>query len=85
MPKDNITIGFVGLGTMGGRMATNIHKAGYKLVVHDLHRQAGEPSFQCRRHLGGYAASAGRAIRCDLLLAAGAGRRRGASRSGRMG
>jgi 3-hydroxyisobutyrate dehydrogenase-like beta-hydroxyacid dehydrogenase len=40
MPKDNIVVGFVGLGTMGGRMAGNLQKAGYKLVVHDLHRQA---------------------------------------------
>jgi 3-hydroxyisobutyrate dehydrogenase-like beta-hydroxyacid dehydrogenase len=40
MAKDNIVVGFVGLGTMGGRMATNLQKAGYKLVVHDLHRQA---------------------------------------------
>ena len=40
MSKDNIVVGFIGLGTMGGRMATNLQKAGYKLVVHDLHRQA---------------------------------------------
>jgi 3-hydroxyisobutyrate dehydrogenase-like beta-hydroxyacid dehydrogenase len=40
MSKDNIVVGFVGLGTMGGRMATNLLKAGFKLVVHDLHRQA---------------------------------------------
>src|SRR5258707_10959711 len=25
---------------MGGKMATNILKAGYKVVVHDLHRQS---------------------------------------------
>lgn len=37
---NNITVGFVGLGTMGGRMATNLQKAGFELVVHDLHRQA---------------------------------------------
>src|ERR1700742_1304065 len=40
MAKDNITVGFIGLGTMGGRIATNILKAGYKIVVHDLHRQS---------------------------------------------
>src|ERR1700733_7600750 len=40
MAKDNIVVGFIGLGTMGGRMASNLQKAGYKLVVHDLHRQA---------------------------------------------
>ncbi|TMJ34204.1 MAG: NAD(P)-dependent oxidoreductase [Alphaproteobacteria bacterium] len=33
-------VGFVGLGTMGGRMAANLQKAGFKLIVHDLHRQA---------------------------------------------
>ena len=37
---DNIVVGFIGLGTMGSRMAENLQKAGYKLVVHDLHRQA---------------------------------------------
>jgi 3-hydroxyisobutyrate dehydrogenase-like beta-hydroxyacid dehydrogenase len=40
MSEDNIVVGFVGLGTMGGRMAANLQKAGFKLVVHDLHRQA---------------------------------------------
>jgi 3-hydroxyisobutyrate dehydrogenase len=40
MSKENIVVGFVGLGTMGGRMATNLQKAGFKLVLHDLHRQA---------------------------------------------
>jgi 3-hydroxyisobutyrate dehydrogenase-like beta-hydroxyacid dehydrogenase len=40
MANNNIVVGFVGLGTMGGRMATNLQKAGFKLVVHDLHRQA---------------------------------------------
>src|SRR6202047_3745964 len=40
MPKDNMVVGFVGLGTMGARMATNLQKAGFKLLVHDLHRQA---------------------------------------------
>jgi 3-hydroxyisobutyrate dehydrogenase len=39
MSKDTV-VGFVGLGTMGGRMAANLQKAGYKLVVHDLHRHA---------------------------------------------
>ena len=32
-------VGFIGLGTMGASMATNLQKAGYKLVVHDLQRQ----------------------------------------------
>jgi 3-hydroxyisobutyrate dehydrogenase-like beta-hydroxyacid dehydrogenase len=40
MSKDNVVVGFVGLGTMGSRMAANVQKAGFKLVVHDLHKQA---------------------------------------------
>jgi 3-hydroxyisobutyrate dehydrogenase len=37
---EQIVVGFIGLGTMGGKMATNIQKAGYKTIVHDLHRQS---------------------------------------------
>jgi len=40
MAKDDVVVGFIGLGIMGGRMAANLQKAGYKLVVHDLQRQA---------------------------------------------
>src|ERR1700748_166950 len=44
--SDNIVVGFIGLGTMGGKMATNIQKAGYKVVVHDLHRQSASHHLQ---------------------------------------
>src|SRR5215470_10404715 len=37
---DDKLVGFIGLGTMGGRMATNLQKAGFRLIVHDLTRQA---------------------------------------------
>src|SRR2546421_4924334 len=40
MAKDHMLVGFIGLGTMGGKMAANLQKAGFKLVVHDLTRQA---------------------------------------------
>ncbi len=40
MSKDSMVVGFVGLGTMGSRMAANVQKADLKLLVHDLHRQA---------------------------------------------
>src|SRR5258708_23117676 len=40
MSEDSMVVGFVGLGTMGSRMAANVQKAGLKLLVHDLHRQA---------------------------------------------
>lgn len=33
-------VGFIGLGLMGAGMASNLQKAGFKLVVHDLSRQA---------------------------------------------
>lgn len=36
------TVGFIGLGTMGGGMALNIRKAGYDMVVHDLNPDAGK-------------------------------------------
>ena len=40
MARDDVVVGFIGLGIMGGRMAANLQKAGYNLVVHDLRRQA---------------------------------------------
>lgn len=33
-------IGFIGLGIMGSKMAANLQKAGYRLVVHDARRDA---------------------------------------------
>jgi 3-hydroxyisobutyrate dehydrogenase len=45
MSRDNVVVGFIGLGTMGSRMAANLQKAGYKLIVHDLHRQAASHHF----------------------------------------
>ena len=36
-------VGFIGLGTMGARMAARLQRAGYQLIVHDLRRQAAEP------------------------------------------
>jgi 3-hydroxyisobutyrate dehydrogenase-like beta-hydroxyacid dehydrogenase len=33
-------VGFIGLGTMGASMASNVHKAGHALVVHDLRAEA---------------------------------------------
>jgi 3-hydroxyisobutyrate dehydrogenase-like beta-hydroxyacid dehydrogenase len=46
MANDNVVVGFVGLGTMGGRMVTNLQKAGYKIVVHDLQRQSASHHLQ---------------------------------------
>ena len=35
-------VGFIGLGTMGAGMASNLAKAGYELVVHDARKEAAE-------------------------------------------
>jgi hypothetical protein len=43
---NDVIIGFIGLGTMGGHMATNLQKAGFKLIVHDLHRQSASHHLQ---------------------------------------
>jgi 3-hydroxyisobutyrate dehydrogenase len=40
MAKEDLLIGFIGLGTMGNHMAANLQKAGFRLIVHDLHRQS---------------------------------------------
>lgn len=37
------TIGFIGLGTMGRSMASNLLRAGHTLVVNDLDQRAAEP------------------------------------------
>lgn len=36
-------IGFIGLGIMGGKMAANLQKAGYHLIVYDARREAAAP------------------------------------------
>jgi 3-hydroxyisobutyrate dehydrogenase-like beta-hydroxyacid dehydrogenase len=36
------TVGFIGVGTMGGPMATNLARAGVPLVVHDANRAAAD-------------------------------------------
>jgi len=36
-------IGFVGLGTIGGVVAGNIHKAGYAMAVYDIVPEAARP------------------------------------------
>lgn len=36
-------VGFIGLGTMGIGMASNLRKAGYDLVVHDVRKESAQP------------------------------------------
>lgn len=61
-----VVVGYIGLGTMGGRMATNIQKAGFKLVVHDLHRQSASHHLQA----GAEWADTPRAVaeKCDVVF-----------------
>src|SRR5207245_1568541 len=40
--RNDMKIGFIGLGTMGASMAANLQKAGHELVVHDIRRAAAE-------------------------------------------
>ena len=40
--EDAVTIGFIGLGTMGGPIAARLRTAGYDLVVHDARRSAAD-------------------------------------------
>jgi 3-hydroxyisobutyrate dehydrogenase-like beta-hydroxyacid dehydrogenase len=37
------TVGFIGLGNMGGPMALNLVKAGFELIVHDINPVRLEP------------------------------------------
>src|SRR5512146_1374775 len=36
-------VGFIGLGTMGGKMAASLRRAGVSLVVNDVRREAAAP------------------------------------------
>src|SRR5688572_20637188 len=38
-----LQVGFVGLGVMGSRLASNLQNAGFSLVVNDIKRSAAEP------------------------------------------
>ena len=38
-----MAIGFIGLGTMGASMASNLQRAGHQLVVHDVRKEAAAP------------------------------------------
>ena len=46
------SIGFIGLGNMGGGMAANIQKAGYPLVVYDLREEMTRPFLEAGARLG---------------------------------
>ncbi|CAI8011065.1 2-hydroxy-3-oxopropionate reductase [Geodia barretti] len=60
------TVGFIGLGNMGGGMAGNIQKAGYPMVVYDLREEATRPFLEGGARLGNSPANV--AERCDVTL-----------------
>ncbi len=61
-----ITVGFIGLGTMGGPMALNVVKKGYALTVHDARSGTAEPHIAAGAT---WAASIGElAARADVVL-----------------
>ena len=57
------TIGFVGLGTIGGVVAGNIQKAGYPMVVHDIVPDAARPLVESGARLARSAAEVARDCR----------------------
>ena len=60
------TIGFIGLGNMGGGMAGNIQKAGYPMVVYDLREAATLPFLEGGARLGNSPADV--AARSEIIL-----------------
>ncbi len=42
----NVKVGFIGLGTMGSRMAASLQRAGYHLIVNDVRCEAAELHLQ---------------------------------------
>ena len=70
-------VGFIGLGTMGASMATNLQKAGHKLVVHDMQRQNASHHLQAGAEWAATPQGRGRGLRGRVPLPAGAARGRG--------
>ena len=60
------TVGFIGLGNMGGGMSVNIQKAGYPMVVYDLREEAAKPLLEGGARLANSPAEV--ASLCDITL-----------------
>jgi 3-hydroxyisobutyrate dehydrogenase len=54
-------VGFIGLGNMGAGMALNLRKAGYDLVVYDIHKESAQPLVEAGASLAESVAALGRA------------------------
>ncbi len=57
------TIGFIGLGTIGGVVAKNLQKAGYSMVVYDIVQSAARPLVESGARLAESAAEVARDCR----------------------
>ena len=62
------TVGFIGLGNMGGPVAGHIHRAGFPLVVFDLRDQASRPFRERGARVANSAAELAR--RSDVIVTA---------------
>ena len=60
------TVGFIGLGNMGGGMSANIQRAGYPMVVYDLREEAAKPLLEGGASLANSPAEV--ASLCDITL-----------------
>jgi 3-hydroxyisobutyrate dehydrogenase len=60
------TVGFIGLGNMGGGMSANIQRAGYPMVVYDLREEAAKPLLEGGARLANSPAEV--ASLCDITL-----------------
>ncbi len=61
-------VGFIGLGAMGGPMALNLAKAGFKLVVHDIDQSKTAPLRAKGAELAGNAEAVAAAVDRTILI-----------------
>ena len=64
------TVGFIGLGNMGGGMSANIQRAGYSMIVYDLREEAALPLLEGGARLANTPSEVAAAIRHHLHLPA---------------
>ena len=64
-------VGFVGLGTIGGVVARNIHKAGYAMVVYDIAPEAARTLVRKRGAPSGIGGGSCAGVPGDFYFAAG--------------
>ena len=62
------TVGFIGLGNMGGPVAGHIHKAGFPMIVFDLREEATRPFEERGAKVADSVSDLAR--RCDVILTA---------------